>query len=516
MLSTFTVAFAEELSQNCYRMSPNGCSGFIHVVYFIHSNGVVSRTDQNEREATMEEVPSSSTISPELLQAMLDNPYEGMVIIDANGIIRHFSRVNEAIYGIPAQEALGRHILEVVPNSRLHIVARDGRAEIGETFNARGKQVVVSRYPLKRGQKIIGAVGKAIFHNLKALVALKEKIRELESTVKRYQQGIRDLYPARYTFDDIVGKGSRMHRAKEIGRQLARAESPVLLTGESGTGKELFAHAIHQASARKTHPFVRVNCASIPSELFEAELFGYEVGAFTGAARSGKPGKFELADKGTIFLDEIGELPLGMQAKLLRVLQEKEVERLGARKPRVIDFRVIAASNKDLESRMAEGYFRSDLFYRLNVNSLVLPPLKDIKEDIPLLVKHFLYKLQGHSSTFISEVDPEVIDAFSAYAWPGNIRELENVIERALNLSSGKRITIEELPESLLRCRHPEGDEPAPCSIALHQAAGDAEKAQILKALRQANGNKSEAAHHLNIHRSTLYYKLRKYRLAGY
>ncbi|GLI35225.1 sigma-54 interaction domain-containing protein [Desulforhabdus amnigena] len=456
---------------------------------------------------------SSGGISPELLQAVLDNPYEGMVIIDENGFIRHFSKANETIYGIAAHDAIGRHILEVIPNSRLHIVVRTGRPDIGEPFNVRGKQVIVSRYPLKQGQKIIGAVGKALFHNQKALAALREKIRELESTVKKFRQGIKDLYPARYTFDDIIGRGVRTSRAKEVARQLGRAESPVLLIGESGTGKELYAHAIHQASPRRNHPFVRVNCASIPTELFEAELFGYEAGAFTGAARSGKPGKFELAEKGTIFLDEIGELPLGLQAKLLRVLQEKEVERLGSRMPTVVDFRVIAATNKDLEQRMKEGYFRADLFYRLNVNSLRLPPLRDMREDIPLLVQHFLYKVQDNTASFISEIDPEVMEILTAYDWPGNIRELENVIERALNLCTGNRLTIEHLPESLLKHKSLDRDETDRLP-ALYRTAKDAEREQTAEALRLANGNKSEAARLLNIHRTTLYYRLRKHHMA--
>jgi len=458
----------------------------------------------------MDEVSSSRSIPSELLQAVLDNPYEGMVIIDDKGIIQHFSKANEDLYGISAAEALGRHILEVVPNGRLHIVARTGKAEIGEPFNVRGKQIIISRYPLRQGQRVIGAVAKALFHNQKALSTLRGKIRALESTVKKYQEGIRELYPSRYTFDDIVGKGPLTKRVKEVARQLAGADSPVLIIGESGTGKELYAHAIHHSSSRRNHPFVRVNCASIPSELFEAELFGYDPGAFTGASRSGKPGKFELAEKGTIFLDEIGELPLGLQAKLLRVLQEKEVERLGARKPIIVDFRVIAATNGDLDHRVSQGYFRADLFYRLNVNSLRLPALRDMKEEIPMLVQHFLYKLQKDTASFISELDNEVLGVFSEYEWPGNIRELENVVERALNICSGRRITVEHIPDNLLK-RESTGKEAISAPNAtLRLMTREAEKEQTIEALKLANGNKSQAARLLNIHRTTLYYRLKK------
>ncbi len=456
---------------------------------------------------------AATPIAPELLQAVLDNPYEGTVIVDQDGIIRHFSKGNESIYGITAQQAVGRPILEVIPNSRLPLVAQTGKAEIGEIFNVHGRQVIVNRYPIKKGRKVIGAVGKAIAHNLKALVSLRDRIKELEHQVKQYQEEIKNLYPASYTFDDIVGQSPGPLRAKVMARQLARADSPILLAGESGTGKELYAHAIHRTSPRRSFPFIRINCASIPNELFEAELFGYEPGAFTGASRSGKPGKFELADKGTIFLDEISELALGLQAKLLRVLQEKEIERLGARKPKAVDFRVVAATNRNLEERVREGYFRADLFYRLNVNFIRLPPLREMKEDIPLLVKHFLYKLQGRGSSFISQVDQEVVDIFMNYDWPGNIRELGNVMERAINLCFGERITVEELPEGLLS-QQPAAMQGTPASPrSLQQATESVEKDQILAALRHAKGNKSLAAQSLNIHRTTLYYKLRKYGL---
>lgn len=487
----------------------------LHVVIFIQSRRDVRIRDAQCMKGIRMESSSFTRIPPELLQAVLDNPYEGMVIIDRDGIVQHFSKVNESVYGMPADKALGRHIADVVPNSRLHIVARTGKAEIGETLAAGGKQFIVSRYPIRKDGKIIGAVAKAITHNMKAVMVLKEKIRELESRVENYQQGMTDLYPARYAFADIVGESPATLKAKEMAGRLARAESAVVLTGESGTGKELYAHSIHQASPRKGRPFVRINCASIPSELFEAELFGYEPGAYTGAVRSGKPGKFELADKGSIFLDEIAELPLGMQAKLLRALQEKEVERIGARKPKVVDFRVIAATNKDLEERVKEGYFRADLFYRLNVNSIRLPPLRELKEDIPLLVGHFLHKLQKNAGSFISEVDPDVMDAFMNHSWPGNTRELENVIERALNLAAENRITVEQLPESFFKPGSPgSGEESVRPPAALHRMTIDAEREQILAALRKAGGNKSEAAKLLNIHRTTLYYRLRKHRLA--
>jgi transcriptional regulator with PAS, ATPase and Fis domain len=456
-------------------------------------------------------------VPPRLLQAVLDNPYEGMVIIDDQGIICHFSKANEPFYSIKAEEAIGRPVREVVPTSGLPEVVRGGKPDFGDTFDMDGRKVIVNRYPIKHGEKIIGAVGKMIFHDLKAFIALKHKIRELESTVRRYELEIREIYQARYSFEDVIGSSGKLNRAKEIAMRLAPSDIPILLTAESGTGKEIFAHAIHQASSRRDRPFIRVNCASIPGELFESELFGYDAGAFTGALKSGKQGKFELAHKGTIFLDEIGDLPLGLQAKLLRVLQEKEIEPLGAKGPKMIDFRVIAATNRDLEERVREGYFRKDLFYRLNVISISLPPLREVKEDMPVLVGHFLMKLRRRIPTDVNEIAPETMRLLMAYDWPGNIRELENVMERALSLCTGPSIGPEHLPERMVRMQKKASppDQPvrqlqeqeAPLRFAVDQAG----KEQLLEALRRTGGNRTEAAALLNIHRATLYFRLKKY-----
>ncbi|MHC1743230.1 MAG: sigma-54 interaction domain-containing protein [Syntrophobacteraceae bacterium] len=456
-------------------------------------------------------------VPPQLLQAVLDNPFEGMVIIDHRGVIWHFSRANEPFYGITAEDAMGRHIRDVVPTSSLPEVLRSGKPVLGDTFDIKGRKVIVNNYPIRLGEKIIGAVGKMIFHNLNAFVALKHKIGQLESAVRRYELEIRQIYRARYSFEDVIGRSAKLDHARDAARRLAASASPILLTGESGTGKEIFAHAIHQASPRRDRSFIRVNCASIPAELFESELFGYRAGAFTGALKSGKPGKFELAHRGTIFLDEIGDLPLTLQAKLLRVLQEKEIEPLGAASPKAIDFRVIAATNRDLEERVRAGYFRRDLFYRLNVIAIQLPPLREIPEDIPVLADHFLTKLRQRISSPAFGIAPEVIERFRTYDWPGNVRELENVMERALALCQGAAIEHDHLPESLLReqlqstpkapAAHPEDDR-LPFSV------DDAQKEQLLEALRRVRGNRTEAAALLNIHRTTLYFRLKKHGIA--
>jgi PAS domain S-box-containing protein len=465
----------------------------------------------------MSESFSFLRVPPRLLQAVLDNPYEGSIIIDDRGVIRHFSKADEPLYGITAQEAVGRHIHDVVPTSGLPEVVHSGKPDFGDAFDMEGRKVIVNRYPIRHEGKVIGAVGRVVFHDIKAFIALKHKIRELESTVRKYELEIREIYRARHTFEDVIGASVKLKRAKEIAQRLAPSHIPILLTAESGTGKEIFAHAIHDASSRRDHPFIRVNCASIPGELFESELFGYDAGAFTGALKSGKQGKFELAHKGTIFLDEIGDLPLGLQAKLLRVLQEKEIEPLGAPKPKMVDFRLIAATNRDLEERIKEGYFRKDLFYRLNVITITIPPLREIKEDIPILAGHFLMKLRRRIPTEVMEIAPEAMRHLLGYDWPGNVRELENVMERALSLCSGSTIRPEHLPECMMRCQaRSEPALPVPPSRGepLSLAILNAEKERLLDALRRSGGNRTQAAAILNIHRTTLYFRLKRYGLS--
>ncbi len=458
------------------------------------------------------------SIPPELLQAVLDNPNLGLVVIDHRGIIRHFSRGYESCLGISADDAVGRPMLDLFPSNRLSQVLGTGRAELGDVVAAKGRYLIVNRYPIEHKGTVIGAVGIVILEDPKVLIELQHRMREIESSLKKYQSGIQDLHRSRYSFEDIIGSSDKLCKAKQMAEKVAASESPVLLMGESGTGKELFAHAIHQASSRRGQPFIRINCASIPGELFESELFGYEAGAFTGATKSGKIGKFELAHKGTIFLDEIGELSFGSQAKLLRVLQEKEIEPLGARKPKLVDFRLVSATNRDLQDRVEDGYFRKDLFYRLNVVSINLPALRETKEDIPILAGRVLAKFRNRMSASVSEIAEDVLEIFLDYDWPGNTRELENVIERALSLCSDSRIAVTDLPEALLKAK---GRRDAVLTGStselrpLHVAVVNAEKEQLLDALQKTGGNKSEAATLLNIHRTTLYYKLKKYGISA-
>lgn len=309
-------------------------------------------------------------------------------------------------------------------------------------------------------------------------------------------------------YSNMVGKSQAFQEVLHLIERVSQTNANVLITGESGTGKEVVAVAIHRNSPRKNGPFVPVNCAALPEQLLESELFGHEKGAFTGAY-SRKIGRFELADKGTIFLDEIGELPLNMQAKLLRVLQEKSFERVGGTKTLMVDVRVIAATNRQLEKAIRDGQFREDLYYRLNVMPINIPPLRERREDIPLLVDHILKKLKPTYGT--KRISPAVLELFQRYDWPGNIRELQNVIERAAIISRGNEILPEHLPEEIRgsRAKSDKGliihfpDE----GISLEEV----EKQLLIKALEKSKGNQSKAAELLGITRSTFIYRCQKY-----
>ncbi|MCX5884158.1 MAG: sigma 54-interacting transcriptional regulator, partial [Deltaproteobacteria bacterium] len=323
---------------------------------------------------------------------------------------------------------------------------------------------------------------------------------------------LNQVYGSRYTFENIVGNSALSLQAKALARQAAESDSPVLIVGESGTGKELFAHAIHQISRRRNHNFVKVNSASIPGELIESELFGYEPGAFTGARKQGKPGKFELAHQGTIFLDEIGDMPHLLQVKLMRVLQEKEIERIGG-KTRQIDFRVISATNLDLEAMVRQKTFRLDLFYRLNVIIIRLPPLRDIWDDILQIFNHFLNQLSLESHRKIHEISPKAARALLQYSWPGNIRELRNVAERALIVCRGNRIELDDLPMSVTVKQAGESPSTRVLDASLKIRIKNAEREAIIQALEATGHNRNMAAALLKIHRTGLYQKMKKYHI---
>ncbi len=451
-------------------------------------------------------------ISKELIYGLLDNPYESLILIDTEGIVRFLASSNEEFFSIKLKDALGRHITEINPDTQLLDTLKTGKPEIGRMMTLLGKKRIIARIPIIKEGRTIGAAGKVMFTHPKKIKELYERIETLETNLNYYKKEFYQSYASRYTFESIIGHSGLILQAKTLALQAAETNSAVIITGESGTGKELFAHAIHQASQRRNNNFIKVNCASIPNELIESELFGYESGSFTGADKNGKPGKFELSHRGTIFLDEIGDMPLKMQVKLLRVLQEKEIERIGGRKPKKIDFRLICATNRNLEKMISSNEFRLDLYYRINIINIYLPPLREIREDIPLLFNHFLKELAREKRQEIREVLPEAMRVLQNYSWPGNIRELRNIAERALIVSRGSQLKLEDMPPALQETVDLPISKNQPLPM-LKDLLEKTEKRAIIQSLKLANNNKAKAAQLLGIHRTGLYQKMNKHNI---
>lgn len=341
--------------------------------------------------------------------------------------------------------------------------------------------------------------------SLDHLAAIVQKVMVLQS-LRAENQRLREELDRRYQFDNIVGRSPAMREIFHTVERVAPTRATVLLAGESGVGKDMIARAIHQHSPRKNHAFVKINCTALPENLMESELFGYEKGAFTGANAS-KPGKFEQADQGTAFLDEIGDVPGSIQVKLLRILQERQFERLGSNVTRNVDVRVIAATNVDLRAALEEGRFREDLYYRLNVVPISIPPLRDRKEDIPFLAIHFVHKLSEDLGSSTKEISAPALDRLLSHSWPGNVRELENTIERSLVLASGEILQPADIRIEAPRNSSALASQQAPL-LPEGETLEHWEQMMIREALRRANGNKSQAARILGLTRNALRYRL--------
>lgn len=429
-----------------------------------------------------------------MAEEILESISDGVFTIDLKGRITYFNRAAEHITKISRKEAIGRLCSEVFRSSMcerncpLKYTIEYGKPIIGQSgyiVNAHGEKIAisVSTAILKDSEgKIIG--GAETFRDLSEIENLRSQINQ------------------KYRIGDLISRSNKMQAIFEILPLIAKSPSTVLILGETGTGKEIIARNIHNISDRRENPFVAINCSALPETLLEAELFGFTKGAFTGAIKDRK-GKFELAHGGTIFLDEIGDMPLSLQGKLLRVLQERSFERLGSNKTITVDVRVISATNKDLKKMVSRGEFREDLYYRLNVVKIELPPLRERKEDIPLLVDHFISHFNNILKKDIKEISPEALSLLMAYDWPGNIRELENVIERACILCLEDKIDVIHLPEEIISKK-----------IVPHKDIKTTkkliEKEVILSALKQNNFDPLKTASSLGIHKTTLYRKLKK------
>ncbi len=445
----------------------------------------------------------------EMLTNILELSSDGIIAVDRDYIITMANQAFASFFNKKVDDIIGQHVKKIY-NPIFPQAMETGQSEYGYVTTLNGHEIIANRVPIRKNGKIVGALGTVVFKNISDLYALSEKIDNLRSQLDFYKDELKRAQRSKFTFDQIIGKNPAFVALKKTARRVTQNQSTILIRGESGTGKELFAHAIYTESERKNGPFVKVNCAAIPENLLESELFGYREGAFTGAQKGGHAGKFELAHKGIIFLDEIGDMPLLMQSKILRVLQEKEIERLGDTKPKRVNVRVIAATNRNLEEMVAQGQFRRDLYYRINVVSLNIPPLRDRIEDLELLLQHFIERFNKQFGLRVTGIDQEALAVLRNHRWPGNIRELENIVERAFNILEGKTINKEHLPLYLLSAQK---YRELKNRGSLHQLVEEIEREAIIEALKTCSGNKNQAAVLLGISRAGLYKKLKRYKL---
>ncbi|MEC1476795.1 sigma-54 interaction domain-containing protein [Bacillus haynesii] len=445
------------------------------------------------------------------LNTLLANLEEAISIVNTKGEMVYWNKVAEDTFHIKKEEIIGRHVTDFFREEDvMNLKVLKTQKPVREVHHQPlpNHHVLISTIPIfDDHNQLIGSmsVEKDITNTIRLTEKLSAKSQELQQLKQKISGN--DLNDP---FNKIKGTSKSLHLVINDAKKAARSDATVLITGESGAGKELFAQAIHQESSRNKKSFIPINCGAIPESLFESELFGYEAGAYTGASNKGKPGKMELAEGGTLFLDEVGELPLDMQVKLLRALQEKEIYRIGGQTPIKVNVRIIAATNRILENMVAEGTFRSDLFYRLNVFSTRVPPLRERLEDIPILVYDFLKEFSSIYNKSIPTVHQEAFNRLCEYHWPGNIRELRNLIERMVVLHEGSEIFEQDI-EHLLPNKVTLTKSFNPVTPSLAEEKENLEKERILQTLEKTYRNKSITAKELGMSRATLYKKMRKY-----
>lgn len=469
--------------------------------------------DISEVLSQAEEITSLKQ-TEELLRAIINSTQDAISVVDENGMGILFNEAYTHLIGMTEDKVLNKPAtVDIAEGESVHLRVLKTRRPIKGVpmkVGPKRREVVVDAAPIIVNSKLRGSV--AVIHDVSEIHRLSRELEQAKSIIRRLE--------AKYTFDDIVGSSPGIQHAKQQAYKAAQIPATVLLRGESGTGKELFAHAIHSASSRSKGQFVRVNCSAIPGPLLESELFGYEEGAFTGARKGGRKGYFEEADKGTLFLDEIGELDINIQIKLLRVLQEKEIVKVGSSKPVPVDVRVIAATNANLEKLMREGKIRKDFYYRVSVIPIKIPPLRDRMEDIEELVYFLIDKLNQEFGRNVISIESQALDVLRTHSWPGNVRELENVLGRAIiNLRPGeKEIRLEHIPPLNNGYTNQEF---MPLKLQRYKLGKLAnmkaqwEKEVIKEALEVTGGNRQRAAELLGISIRALYDKLKKYGLTG-
>ena len=440
------------------------------------------------------------------LDAILNSVQEAIEVASIDGTIKYVNPSFSRVTGVPAAQRIGQNIFQVSPHGALARCLRTHDPVLAHRCRVGGSEVEVisNSAPIIVDGQMVGSV--VVFQPLTDIFKLMEQLRASNQVISDLQTRINQISTSSYSFEDIIGSHPEFEQALDLARKAARSNSTVLITGESGTGKELFAHAIHSASLRRDKPFIKINCAAIPETLLESEFFGHEKGAFTGALKT-KLGKMELANSGTIFLDEIGDMNLHLQAKLLRVLQDMEIERVGGTQTIKVDVRVIAASNRNLREMVRAGDFREDLFYRLNVVELRLPPLRKHKEDIPAYARSVVAKFNRKFGKRVTGLTPQAETLLMSYHWPGNVRELQNVIERAM-------VTVDE---DIITHKHLLNLVEVPGTVDDRELSelvplDEMERRMIRLALQRYGDSvegKKKAAQALNISLATLYNKLK-------
>lgn len=454
---------------------------------YLIKSGVESIRDAINEAIRIRTASENEEARAKELKTIIDFVHDGIIATDNKGKISILNSRAEKIFNLKSDDVIGKSARDCIPNTALDRVLETGIPELGEIQDVNKNKIATNRIPIIVEGETEGVV--ATFQDVTQIQDLEKKIR-----AKLARKG----FTAKYNFSDIIYKSDSIRECIDMAKKYSRIESPVLILGQSGTGKELFAQSIHNMSSRRNGPFVAVNCSSFPESLLESELFGYAEGSFTGAKKGGKAGLFEQAHKGTIFLDEIGDLPLNFQARILRVLQEKEVMRIGDDKVIPIDIRVISATHKNIFKMIENGEFREDLFYRINVLPLEIPSLNERREDIPELTNFFLKHYSGKFSKFINNIEKDAIEYLSNYDYRGNVRELKGIIERAAALCSGNTLKIEDIR---FESRYVNKNK-------LDGTIEHMENEYINKILQQCNGNITAAAGILGINRSTLWRKI--------
>lgn len=451
-----------------------------------------------------------------LLKESLES-FPNFVIVNSDGKIEYLNNVYAKLLGVEQEKAIGADVEDIIPGTRMKYILKSGVAEIGAVMSfydhSKEKNVtlICNRFPVKYKGKIIGAVAMTTINSISELEILNREIEKIKNENVRIKKQLVQYKENLHPLSKVIGNSLIMKELKQSIADYAQSNFPILIMGETGVGKEVFANAIHQMSNRALNNYIKINCASIPKELLESELFGYEEGAFSGAKKGGKIGKFELANNGTILLDEIGEMPLTLQTKLLRVFQEKEIERIGGLKPIKLNIRIVCCTNSNLKKMVEEKKFREDLYYRINMVEINIPPLREHIEDIPILCEYFIKKINEEELTEITGISEEVLEIFKEYKWPGNIRELEHIIERASFLCKKGIIKLEHCKFFIDKLETNKDVIMKEEKNSLKEVAYNSEKSAILEALKISKNNRTKAALLLGINRSLLYSKMKKY-----